>query len=68
MATQNSELGTLGINGMGRIGKLSLWHHVSRKAFSDIVINLGREVGKGLEDIAAFIEKDSSYGRLSNYL
>ena len=68
MATQNSEFGTLGINGMGRIGKLSLWHHISRKAFSDIVINLGRDVGKGLEDIATFIEKDSSYGRLSNYL
>jgi len=68
LATQNSEFGTLGINGMGRIGKLSLWHHISRKAFSDIVINLGRDVGKGLEDIATFIEKDSSYGRLSNYL
>ena len=66
--TQNGELGILGINGMGRIGKLSLWHHVSRKAFSEIVVNLGRECGKGLHDIATFIEKDSSYGRLSNYL
>jgi glyceraldehyde 3-phosphate dehydrogenase len=64
----NSELGTLGINGMGRIGKLSLWQHISRKAFSEILVNLGRKAGKGLEDIAAFIEKDSSYGRLSNYL
>jgi len=71
LITENSntdELGILGINGMGRIGKLSLWHHISRKAFSEIVVNLGRESGKGLEDIASFIEKDSSYGRLSNYL
>ena len=58
----------LGINGLGRIGKLSLWHHVSRQFFSEIVVNLGRQVGSGLEDIAATIEKDSSYGRLATYL
>ncbi len=58
----------LGINGLGRIGKLSLWHHVGRKHFSEIVVNLGRQVGRGLADIAAAIERDSSYGRLSNYL
>jgi len=58
----------LGLNGLGRIGKLSLWHHVSRQYFSEIVVNLGRNVGSGLEDIAATIEKDSSYGRLSTYL
>ncbi len=58
----------LGINGLGRIGKLSLWHHVSRKHFSELVVNLGRQVGCGLEDIAASIERDSSYGRLGTYL
>ncbi|HHO48500.1 MAG TPA: glyceraldehyde-3-phosphate dehydrogenase [Desulfobacteraceae bacterium] len=58
----------LGINGLGRIGKLSLWHHVSRRYFSEVVVNLGREVGSGLEDIAAAIEKDSTYGRLAVYL
>ncbi len=58
----------LGLNGLGRIGKLSLWHHVSRQFFSEIVVNLGRDVGSGLEDIAASIEKDSSYGRLSMFL
>jgi len=68
ITTKNGEFGILGINGMGRIGKLSLWHHISRKAFSEIVVNLGRESGKGLQDIATFIEKDSSYGRLGNYL
>lgn len=58
----------LGINGLGRIGKLSLWHHVSRKHFSEIVVNLGREVGTGLQDIAAAIDRDSTYGRLGMYL
>ena len=58
----------LGINGLGRIGKLSVWHHVARKSFSEIVINVGRGIGTGLKDIASIIEKDSSYGRLSMYL
>ncbi len=58
----------LGINGLGRIGKLSLWHHVSRKYFSEIVINVGREIGQGLNDLAASVERDSSYGRLGTYL
>lgn len=58
----------LGINGLGRIGKLTLWHHVSRRHFSGIVVNIGREVGKGLEDLAAALERDSTYGRLGSYL
>ncbi|NOR23682.1 MAG: glyceraldehyde-3-phosphate dehydrogenase [Desulforhopalus sp.] len=58
----------LGINGLGRIGKLSLWHHVSRKHFSGIVANTGREVGCGLADLAAMLERDSTYGRLGTYL
>ena len=58
----------LGLNGLGRIGKLSLWHHVGRKHFSGIVANVGREIGTSLQDLAASIERDSSYGRLSGYL
>jgi glyceraldehyde 3-phosphate dehydrogenase len=58
----------LGINGLGRIGKLSLWHHVARKHFSEIVVNVGRQVGTGLQDIASSIDRDSSYGRLGMYL
>lgn len=58
----------LGINGLGRIGKLSLWHHVSRKHFSGIVVNIGREVGCGLDDLASMLERDSTYGRLGTYL
>ncbi|MFO7607449.1 MAG: glyceraldehyde 3-phosphate dehydrogenase NAD-binding domain-containing protein [Desulfurivibrionaceae bacterium] len=58
----------LGINGLGRIGKLSLWHHVGRHHFSEIVANVGREIGTGLHDLAAAIDRDSTYGRLSGYL
>ncbi len=58
----------LGINGLGRIGKLSLWSHVSRKYFSEIVVNIGRNVGNSLEDLVASIERDSTYGRLGSYL
>jgi glyceraldehyde 3-phosphate dehydrogenase len=58
----------LGINGLGRIGKLTLWHHVSRQKYSEIVVNIGRKVGGCLNDLAAAIERDSSYGRLSTYL
>ncbi|MBF0375884.1 MAG: glyceraldehyde-3-phosphate dehydrogenase [Desulfamplus sp.] len=58
----------LGINGFGRIGKLTAWHHINRKQFDELVINLGRKVGNGIEDIAHYIERDSTYGQLSNYL
>lgn len=58
----------LGINGLGRIGKLTLWHHVARESFSELVVNIGREVGGGLNDIADYIERDSTYGHLGQYL
>jgi len=58
----------LGINGLGRIGKLTLWHHVARKYFGEIVVNIGRDVGNSLEDIAHYIERDSTYGSLGGYL
>jgi glyceraldehyde 3-phosphate dehydrogenase len=58
----------LGINGFGRIGKLTLWHHIGRKEFSEIVVNIGRKVGTKLEDIALYIEKDSTYRSLQTYL
>ena len=59
---------TLGINGFGRIGKLTLWHHVGRKYFDEIVVNIGRQVGVSLEDIAHYVERDSTYGWLHGYL
>jgi len=58
----------LGINGLGRIGKLTLWHHAGRKYFEKIVINVGREVGKGLSDIVHYLERDSTYGSLAAFL
>ncbi|NPB09466.1 MAG: glyceraldehyde-3-phosphate dehydrogenase, partial [Thermodesulfobacteria bacterium] len=47
---------------------LTLWHHVARKSFSEIVVNLGRPAGRSLADIASYIEKDSTYGWLPVYL
>ena len=58
----------LGINGFGRIGKLALWHHVAKKYYSEIVVNIGRGVGSSLDDIAHYIARDSTYGLLSRYL
>lgn len=64
----SEEKPVLGINGLGRIGKLSLWHHIGRKYFSGVVVNIGRKAGTSLEDIALYIEKDSTYGTLHKYL
>jgi glyceraldehyde 3-phosphate dehydrogenase len=58
----------LGINGLGRIGKLAVWHHVARKVFSEIVVNIGREAGTALADLAHYLERDSTYGLLRSYL
>ncbi len=66
--TNNLRPMKLGINGLGRIGKLSLWTHIALKSFSEIIVNIGREVGRSLEDLASSIERDSSYGRLANFL
>jgi len=66
MLSNNKKI--LGINGFGRIGKLSLWNHIGRKYFSEIVVNIGRKAGTSLRDIALYIEKDSTYGSLQSYL
>ncbi len=58
----------LGVNGFGRIGKLSVWHQVARKYFNEIVVNVGREVGTSLHDIAHYASRDSTYGPLHGYL
>lgn len=58
----------LGINGLGRIGKLTVWHHLERQYFSELVINIGRKAGTSLEDIAHFVEKDSTYGSLHTFI
>jgi glyceraldehyde 3-phosphate dehydrogenase len=58
----------LGINSLGRIGKLTLWHHIGRKYFQEIVVNVGRGVGTGLSAIAQVIEKDATYGNIHKFL
>jgi glyceraldehyde 3-phosphate dehydrogenase len=58
----------LGINGLGRIGKLTLWHHAFRKHFPEIVVNMGREAGQDLEAVCQTIEKDSTYGSMHRFL
>jgi glyceraldehyde 3-phosphate dehydrogenase len=58
----------IGINGLGRIGKLSVWHHVGRRYFNEIVVNIGRQAGTGLADVAHYLERDSTYGALHAFL
>jgi glyceraldehyde 3-phosphate dehydrogenase len=58
----------LGINSLGRIGKLLLWHQLIERYFDGVVINVGREIGKKTEDIIDFLETDSTYGDLSHFL
>jgi glyceraldehyde 3-phosphate dehydrogenase len=59
---------TLGINGLGRIGKLTLWHHLGREDFDRFVVNTGRPVGTSLEAIVQYISKDTTYGPLHRFL
>ena len=58
----------IGINGLGRIGKLCVWHHVGRRYFNEIVVNIGRHAGRSLADIAHYLERDSTYGSLQAFL
>jgi glyceraldehyde 3-phosphate dehydrogenase len=59
---------TLGINGLGRIGKLTLWYHLGHDDFDRFVVNVGRPVGKSLQSIVEYMGKDSTYGPLHRYL
>ncbi|MDD2229288.1 MAG: glyceraldehyde 3-phosphate dehydrogenase NAD-binding domain-containing protein [Candidatus Cloacimonetes bacterium] len=58
----------LGINGLGRIGKLLLWNQIHLQHFDGIVVNCGREVGKSLDDLLQVIENDSSYGSIHRFI
>lgn len=58
----------LGINGSGRIGKLTLWYHLLSRYYDGIVINVGREIGNNLADMVHAIGTDSTYGSLSHFL
>ena len=54
----------IGINGIGRIGKLLVWLISARCEQEQIVISTGREVGKSLDDLAAYFSYDSTYGAM----
>lgn len=58
----------LGINGFGRIGKLTVWNQVGNKYFDELIVNLGRDVGSSFSDIVHYVERDSTYGSLSSFL
>ncbi len=58
----------LGINGLGRIGKLLVWHHAARRHFARLVVNVGREVGRNLDAVCGVIEHDSTYGAMHRFL
>lgn len=68
MQADLSNKNLLGINGLGRIGKLTLWYHLQNRHFDGFVVNVGREVGKSLEDILFTITRDSTYGPLHRFL
>lgn len=68
MNVQLKNRNLLGINGLGRIGKLTLWNHLNLKHFDGIVINAGREVGKKIEDVMHYLTTDSTYGSLDRFL
>lgn len=63
-----SNMRTLGINGLGRIGKLTLWNFINKDRFDAFVINAGREVGQSFDDMLDFILTDSTYGSLERFL
>jgi glyceraldehyde 3-phosphate dehydrogenase len=58
----------LGINGLGRIGKLHLWHQLIEDYFDGYVISIGRTAGTSVEDLLDFILNDSTYGNLERFM
>ncbi len=59
---------TLGINGLGRIGKLTLWYHLGHDDFDRFVVNTGRTVGTSLDALVQYLSKDTTYGPLHRFL
>jgi len=58
----------LGINGVGRIGKLVFWQQISQGYFDRLVLNTGRKVGRTLADAIDYLTHDSTYGTLGRFL
>ncbi|MDD3876627.1 MAG: glyceraldehyde 3-phosphate dehydrogenase NAD-binding domain-containing protein [Bacteroidales bacterium] len=68
MSMQLENKNLIGINSIGRIGKLLLWNQLIEKHFDGAVINVGRTVGQKLEDVIQSIETDTTYGSLYHFL
>ena len=47
----------LGINGLGRIGKLTVWQCALEGKFRRLVVNTGRPVGRGVNDLVQYLEQ-----------
>jgi glyceraldehyde 3-phosphate dehydrogenase len=58
----------VGINGIGRIGKLIAWVMSTKEDLDEIVISTGRKTGKSLEDLATYMGYDSTYGPYARFL
>ncbi len=58
----------IGINGIGRIGKLLAWVISSMKEQEQIVISTGRGTGKTVEDLAVYLSYDSTYGPYDRFV
>jgi glyceraldehyde 3-phosphate dehydrogenase len=60
--------GKLGLNGLGRIGKLALWYNIATKNYEKIFVNVGREIGESLDTLLHYVSSDSTYGKLNRFL
>ncbi len=58
----------VGINGVGRIGKLLTWLMSSKEDLEEIVISTGRKTGKNLDDLATYLGYDSTYGPYARFI
>ncbi len=58
----------VGINGIGRIGKLLTWIMSAMENLDEIVISTGRKIGKSPEDLATYLAFDSTYGPYARFM
>ena len=57
----------IGINGLGRMGKLILWQLIARGQ-QTVVVNVGREIGEKPSDLLEYLLYDSTFGSLKENL
>ena len=59
---------TVGINGIGRIGKLLAWLISAKKEHGSIIISTGRKIGRDLDDLVTYMTFDSTYGPYDRFM